>query len=117
MGVSDLSSGDAISFSDINDEQALRTSVQEAKKMGFDGKGCIHPRQIKPIHDELSPSKTEIEKAKNIVLAFDRAKKKGLSVVSLGSKMIDPPVVKRAQKTIHLANLMGLLPKTWKKNN
>ena len=103
-------------FSDVNDEDGLRSSVQEAKELGFDGKGCIHPRQIKPIHEEFAPSEAEIETAKNIVLAFDKAKSKGLGVVSLGRKMIDPPVVKRALQTVDLAIANNLLPKNWKKN-
>ena len=103
-------------FSDVGDDVGLRLSVQEAKELGFDGKGCIHPRQIKPIHEEFAPSKTEIEKAKKIVLAFDIAEKKGLGVVSLGSKMIDPPIVKRALHTIDLAIATKLLNKNWKKN-
>ena len=102
-------------FSDVNDEEALRESVREAKELGFEGKGCIHPRQIKPIHEEFAPSVSEIEKAKKIVLAFDNAEKKGLGVVSLGSKMIDPPVVKRALHTIDLSVSTGLVPKNWKR--
>ena len=101
-------------FSDVNDEDALRESVREAKELGFDGKGCIHPRQIKPIHDEFSPTESEIKKAKIIVMAFHQAEAKGLGVVSLSSKMIDPPVVKRAQNTISLAVSMSLIPKNWK---
>ena len=101
-------------FSDINDENSLRKSVIEAKKIGFDGKGCIHPRQIQPIHDAFAPTKQEIIKAQAIVLAFDKAIKKGLGVVALGSKMIDPPVVKRAQHTINLSLSMSLIPKNWK---
>ena len=101
-------------FSDINDENSLRKSVQEAKELGFEGKGCIHPRQIQPVHEEFSPSISEIEKAKNIVLAFDKAKSKGLGVVSLGNKMIDPPIVKRAQHTINLAISMSMISKNWK---
>lgn len=101
-------------FSDVEDEAGLRQSVQEAKALGFNGKGCIHPRQIKPVHDEFAPSIKEIEKAKQIVLAFDEAQKHGLGVVSLGTKMIDPPVVKRAQRIIDLALANRLLPKNWK---
>ena len=102
-------------FSDVNAEEALRESVREAKELGFDGKGCIHPRQIKPIHEEFAPSVSEIEKAKQIVLAFYNAEKKGLGVVSLGSKMIDPPVVKRALHTMDLSVSTGLVPKNWKR--
>ena len=98
-------------FSDVSDMEALRQSVIEAKSLGFEGKGCIHPRQIKVVHEAFAPTTEEIEKAKKIVLAFEEAEKKGLGVVSLGSKMIDPPVVKRAIRTIDLAILNNLLDK------
>jgi len=101
-------------FSNINDEESLRLSVREAKELGFDGKGCIHPRQIGPIHEEFSPSTHEIEKAKEIVFAFDKAAKMGRGVVSLGSKMVDPPVVKRALRTMNMAVITGLVQKNWK---
>ena len=102
-------------FSDVADMEALRQSVIEAKSLGFEGKGCIHPRQIKVVHEAFAPTTEEIEKAKKIVIAFEEAEKKGLGVVSLGSKMIDPPVVKRAIKTIDLAILNNLLDKNWRK--
>lgn len=101
-------------FSDVNAMDALRASVIEAKSLGFEGKGCIHPRQIKVVHEAFAPTEKEIEKAKKIVLAFEEAEKHGLGVVSLGSKMIDAPVVKRAQHTIELAILNNLLDKNWK---
>jgi citrate lyase subunit beta/citryl-CoA lyase len=102
-------------FSDVEDMDALREVVLESKSLGFDGMGCIHPRQIKVIHEAFAPTEPEIEKAKKIVKAFDDAAARGLGVVSLGSKMIDPPVVKRAQKTINLAVNSGKLPENWKK--
>ncbi|PLX24767.1 MAG: citrate lyase ACP, partial [Ignavibacteria bacterium] len=64
-----------------------------------------------------APQEAEVEKAKRIVLAFDEAERQGLGVVSLGSKMIDPPVVKRAQTTITLAIKSGLLSAEWKEEN
>ncbi len=91
-------------FSDVSDMEALRQSVIVAKSLGFEGKGCIHPRQIQVVHDSFAPTTEEIEKAKKIVDAFEDAEKKGLGVVSLGSKMIDPPVVKRAQRILSLVN-------------
>ncbi len=102
-------------FSDVSDMEALRQSVIEAKSLGFEGKGCIHPRQIQVVHEAFAPTVEEIEKAKKIVLAFEDAEKKGLGVVALGSKMIDPPVVKRAIRTIDLAILNNLLDKNWRK--
>ncbi|WP_337872651.1 aldolase/citrate lyase family protein [Ignavibacterium sp.] len=102
-------------FSDVAEMEELKQSVLEAKALGFEGKGCIHPRQIPVVHQAFAPTTEEIEKAKKIVLAFEEAGKKGLGVVALGSKMIDPPVVKRAQKTIDLAVLNNILEKNWRK--
>ncbi|MCH8012909.1 MAG: citrate lyase ACP [Candidatus Marinimicrobia bacterium] len=101
-------------FSDVADEEGLRLFVRNSKSLGFDGVGCIHPRQIRVIHQELAPTQDEIEKAKKIVLAYREAQKKGLGVVALGSKMIDPPVVKRAQQTVELAIATDLLVKNWR---
>ena len=101
-------------FSDVGDEEGLRATVKESKSLGFEGMGCIHPRQIKVIHESFAPDEEEIEKAKKIVNAYYEAKEKGLGVVSLGSKMIDPPVVKRAQKNIDLAIYLGLLSENWR---
>jgi len=101
-------------FSDVGDMDGLREVVLESKSLGFDGMGCIHPRQIKVIHESFQPTEAEIASAEKIVRAFDEATLKGLGVVSLGSKMIDPPVVKRAQNMIDLAVKSGQMPDNWK---
>ncbi len=103
-------------FADVEDMNALRESVLEAKSLGFEGKGCIHPRQIKIVHEAFAPDEADIEKAKKIVAAFNEAKKNGSGVVALGSKMIDAPVVKRALHVIERAIQNNLLKKNWHKN-
>lgn len=100
-------------FSDVADMDALRQNVQVSKSLGFEGMGCIHPRQIPVIKQGFAPDHTEIEKSKKIVQAFESAKLQGLGVVALGSKMIDPPVVARAQKTIDLAVRLNLISGDW----
>ncbi len=100
-------------FTDFGDEKGLRESVREAKQLGFDGKGCIHPYQIKPIHEEFAPLESEVEKAKEIVLAFEQAETENLGVVSIGTKMVDPPVVKRALNIVRLAIATGMLNEDW----
>ena len=100
-------------FSDVTDMDALMASVIEAKGLGFDGKGCIHPRQIETIHAGFAPAEAEVAKATRVVVAFEKAEAEGLGVVSLGSKMIDPPVVKRALRTVNLAVASGVLPEDW----
>ena len=104
-------------FSDVSDMEGLRRSVQEAKGLGFEGKGCIHPRQVPVVHEAFAPAPEEIEKAERIVLAFESAERKGLGVVALGSKMIDPPVVKRALRTVRMAEALGLLASGWRKES
>ena len=100
-------------FSDVADMEALKQTVMISKSLGFEGMGCIHPRQIAVIKQGFAPDKTEIEKSKKIVLAFEAAKINGLGVVALGSKMIDPPVVALAQKIIDLAIRLNLLSSDW----
>jgi citrate lyase subunit beta/citryl-CoA lyase len=100
-------------FSDVADMDGLLENVLISKAMGFEGMGCIHPRQIAVIRKGFSPSPDEIDKARKIIMAYREAQKTGLGVVALGSKMIDAPVVARAGKTIDLAVRLGLLPGDW----
>ena len=97
-------------FGDVADADGLRRWAARSRGMGFEGMGCIHPRQIEVIHDVFRPSDAEIERALRIVAAFEDARSRGLAVVSLGSKMIDPPVVKRAQKLVERGRALGLVP-------
>lgn len=94
-------------FSDVGDMEALKENVKRSRALGFEGMGCIHPRQVGVIHEGFIPSEEEIIKAEEIVEAFKEAVERGLGVISIGSKMIDPPVVKRAQNTMELAIRFG----------
>ena len=96
-------------FSDVADMDGLRRWGEASRAAGFEGMGCIHPGQIRVIHEAFQPTPLEIEKAKKVVAAFEEAQSKGLAVVSLGSKMIDPPVVQRALKLVARAKAMGAI--------
>jgi citrate lyase subunit beta/citryl-CoA lyase len=95
-------------FSDVGDLEGLRAWALNSHALGFEGMGCVHPTQIPVIHEAFAPSAAEIERARKIVAAYDEAQEKGLGVVSLGSKMIDPPVVQRALKVMARARAVGL---------
>jgi citrate lyase subunit beta / citryl-CoA lyase len=95
-------------FGDVGDMEGLRAWGVNSRAMGFEGMGCVHPLQIPVIHQAFAPTSAEIEKAHGIVAAYNEAQRKGLAVVSLGSKMIDPPVVQRALKLMDRARAMGL---------
>ena len=94
-------------FSDLADREALRRWAENSRALGFEGMGCIHPLQISVVHQAFTPSAGELEKALEIVAAYQDAQQRGLGVVSLGSKMIDPPVVERARKLVEKAKQMG----------
>jgi citrate lyase subunit beta/citryl-CoA lyase len=96
-------------FGDVADMNGLKVWGENSRALGFEGMGCIHPAQIPVIHAAFAPSKIEIEKAQKIVAAYDEAQKHGLGVVSLGSKMIDQPVVNRALKLVERAKSMSLV--------
>jgi citrate lyase subunit beta/citryl-CoA lyase len=96
-------------WSDVQDTAGLLAWGQRSRALGFVGMGCIHPRQVRTIHEAFAPSQTEIERALRIAAAFREAEARGLGVVSLGSKMIDPPVVKRALRLVAEARAMGLV--------
>ncbi|MGW8264807.1 MAG: HpcH/HpaI aldolase/citrate lyase family protein, partial [Longimicrobiales bacterium] len=96
-------------YGDVADEEGLLAWGQRARGMGFVGMGCIHPRQIGIIHDAFAPTQVEMEKAQRIVAAFEEAQAKGLGVVSLGTKMIDRPVVLRARRLVDRAREAGLI--------
>lgn len=95
-------------FADVGDDQGLLASSLEAKSLGFVGKGVIHPRQIPIVHQAFAPTAAEIEEARKIVEAMQRAVETGAGVVSLGTKMVDAPVAERARKVIALAKQLGL---------
>ena len=96
-------------FGDVGNLDGLRAWALNSRALGFEGMGCVHPAQIAVIHEAFAPTLAEIEKARRIVAAFHEAQQKGLGVVSLGSKMIDPPVVERALKLMARAQAMGLI--------
>jgi len=94
-------------FGDIENMEGLAQWGVASRGLGFEGMGCIHPRQIPVIHKAFAPTEVQIEKALKIVAAFEEAQARGLGVVSLGTRMVDPPVVLRAQRLVELARRTG----------
>jgi citrate lyase subunit beta/citryl-CoA lyase len=100
-------------YSDIANEQGLAEYVRRERALGFDGVGCIHPRQIPVVHREMTPTAAEAERAVLIVRAAREAEARGLGAVAVGSKMVDRPVVKQAFRTVELAVAGGVLEPGW----
>lgn len=96
-------------YSNLNDMETFRQEVEYIKTLGFDGKSIINPRQIEVINEVFAPKEKEITKALAIIAAIKEAEAKGSGVIALNGKMIDRPVVIRAQRTINLAIASGIL--------
>jgi citrate lyase subunit beta/citryl-CoA lyase len=87
-------------YSDFKDMDGLRKETETVKIMGYDGKACIHPSQIEVIHEVFNPSEQEIAYSVKVKNAIEEAKSRGSGVVALGRKMIDRPIVIRAEKIL-----------------
>lgn len=96
-------------FSDVNDEEGLIAETKHIKQLGFDGKSVINPRQIQPVIDVFTPTLKEIQKAKAVMEAIAEANRRGSGVISLNGKMIDRPIVLRAERVISLAKAAKIL--------
>ncbi len=92
-------------FPDVNDEEGLRKETEYAKKIGFTGKAVINPRQIDIIHKVFTPTEEEIRKAYRIVKEFRTNSAAGVGVFAIDGKMIDAPIVARAEYILKLANV------------
>lgn len=98
-------------YSDVNNEEGFRAEVELIHQLGFDGKSIINPRQIKTVHEVYTPTQKEIDKALAVMEAIEEAHRKGSGVISLNGKMVDRPIVLRAQRTLDLARAVGALTK------
>jgi len=96
-------------FSDVRDKEGFIAEVKYIKGLGFDGKSLINPNQISTLHSLYAPSKDEIEWAQEVLEAAEDAKAQGLGVVSIDGRMVDAPVIARANFTIELARASGLM--------
>jgi citrate lyase subunit beta/citryl-CoA lyase len=94
-------------FADVDDEEGFRMEVGTIKQMGFDGKSVINPRQISVVHEIFTPTAAEVTKARRILEAYQEALAKKSGVIALDGKMIDAPVVTRAERILAYAAATG----------
>lgn len=95
-------------WSDVDDEEGFLAEVELIKRLGFDGKSLVNPRQIHLLHQAYAPTEDELVRAQMVVAAAERAARDGLGVVSLGGKMIDAPIIAAARRTIAFAESAGV---------
>lgn len=95
-------------FTDLDDMEGFRREVEQNKRMGFDGKSLISPKQIAVVHEVFAPTGKEIAQAERIVRAFRENKEKGVGVFTVDGKMIDIAFIPGAERTIELAKASGI---------
>jgi len=95
-------------FTDVNDDEGIVSDAQLAKDLGFTGKASISPRHVEVINSVFSPTAKEISYAYEVMDAIALAKRQGKGAIALHGKMIDAPIVARAQRTIDMAKALGL---------
>ena len=85
---------------DLADEEGLENSARTALGLGFQGKMCIHPKQIAPVHRVFTPSDAEVAHAERVIAAFAEAEAAGSAAIQLDGKFIDYPILYRAQRVL-----------------
>lgn len=95
-------------FTDVNDDEGIVVDTNVAKALGFTGKAAISPRHVEVINNIFSPTLAEIDYAYEVMDAIALAKKQGKGAISLYGKMIDAPIVTRAEQVIAMAEALGL---------
>lgn len=96
-------------YTDIDDFEGLIVDTAFAKSIGFTGRLAINPRQVETLHEVFSPTAQDIEESLAILAEAKDAKDKGFGVFSYKGKMVDLPVIKRAETTIASAKKWGLV--------
>ena len=96
---------------DFRDEEGLRKSCLLARSIGFDGKWCIHPGQIKAVNELFSPTEEEVEWARKVVASYEQAEARGSGSISIDGRMVDAASIKMARNTLSLAHQPETPPK------
>lgn len=96
-------------FTDTKDNLGLEMDCEKAISLGMKSKSCIHPNQIETVNEMFSPSQKTIDWAKRILQAKIDADKKGLGAFSVDGKMVDKPIIERAQKILKKAEKYHIL--------
>ena len=95
-------------FTDVNDDEGIWVDARTAKALGFNGKASISPRHVEVINSVFSPTQADVDYAYEVMDAIELAKKQGKGAIALHGKMIDAPIVARAQRTIAMAQALGM---------
>lgn len=89
----------------VHELDVLHTDARQARELGFTGKALIHPGQIRTIHEVFTPTPDEIECARRLIEAFERAGHEDRGAVLVDGRMVDRPVVERARRILEASQV------------
>ena len=92
-------------YLDLQDPEGLERYCEQARNLGFTGKGSINPKQVPIINKIFSPSTQEVEKAERILKIFDEA---DTGLVMVDGKLIEKPVLRQMQRTLDISNKLKI---------
>ncbi len=93
---------------EVRDQARFLESARNGRRLGFQGKLCIHPDQVAPCHAVFTPGVAEIARARTIVAAFGEAETRGVASIQVDGVFVDYPVARRAQRILALAERLGI---------
>ena len=93
-----------VPYLDLADLDGMKILAQQAKDLGFAGKGSIHPKQIAPLNKIFTPSDEEISRARRIIKTFEDAE---TGLVVIDGKLIEKPVMREMYRIVSIAEKLG----------
>lgn len=90
-----------VPYLDLNDPDGMRIAAEQARSLGFSGKGAIHPKQIAALNDVFTPSAAAISRARDIIAAFEASDS---ALVVIDGKLIEKPVLREMHRIIAIAD-------------
>ena len=93
---------------DLTNTEVLARDAVAGRRMGYDGKMCIHPKHVETIHRAFDPTAEQIAHAARLIAAFDAHQARGAGVFDFEGKMVDMPMVRAAEKVLARARAANL---------
>lgn len=94
-----------VPYLDLQDHEGMVVAAQQAKALGFSGKGAVHPKQIAALNDVFTPSEDEIARARRVISTFENA---DTGLVVIDGKLIEKPVLRDMYRIVAIADRIGI---------
>ena len=93
-----------VPYLDLEDPDGMAIAAQQARALGFSGKGAIHPKQIAALNAVFTPSDEQIARARRIIRTFEEA---DTGLVVIDGKLIEKPVLRDMHRIVAIAERIG----------